>query len=363
MIKNNKIKLIISSVGILLQIFFGLIFWNKLPEQMATHWGADGTTDGSSNKSLAVFLLPVIILAVHWICILFTVKDAKNKDQNKKVFGLVLWMCPMVSLYTSVIIYATALVKNPPIVLISLLIFGLLFIIVGNYLPKCKQNYTIGLKFKWTLQSEENWNATHRFGGKVWVIGGILIVLCALLPKAAIVWALVPIFAALVIVPLVYSYVYYRKQKDKEDVEFTAITKNKTTGRITIISMIFVAVILIFVGFLMFTGDINMEYNENSFVINASYWSDITVDYAAIESVEYRTKDDVGIRVSGLGSARLLAGAFENDEFGSYTRYSYISCNSCVVLNVEGKILIINGLDDKSTKAIYNQLIKMKNFK
>ena len=85
---------------------------------------------------------------------------------------------------------------------------GLMFIIVGNYLPKCKQNYTIGIKIPWTLNSEENWNKTHRFAGWLWTICGILIMLTGFLGSF---WVFLPIALLMVIVPVVYSYILHRK--------------------------------------------------------------------------------------------------------------------------------------------------------
>ena len=92
MIKRNKLKLIFSSILIFLPSVVGLLLWNRLPESMTTHWGADGNADGFSGKAFAVFGMPLILLAIHWLCIFFTTKDPKNKDQNHKVFGLVLWI-------------------------------------------------------------------------------------------------------------------------------------------------------------------------------------------------------------------------------------------------------------------------------
>ena len=90
---------------------------------------------------------------------------------------------------------------------------GLLLAVVGNYLPKCSQNHTIGIKISWTLYSEENWNATHRFAGKVWVIGGLVIAAGSFLPGSWTFGVLLAVAAAMVILPVVYSYRYYKKEQ------------------------------------------------------------------------------------------------------------------------------------------------------
>lgn len=212
MIKNNKRKLIISSLLIVLPILVGLIFWNKLPEQMATHWGSDGNADGWSDRAFAVFGLPLFLLAAHWVCMFFTARDPKNKQQNRKVFGMALWICPVTSWFANGIIYAAAFGIEFNIVALTLFLLGAMLVVIGNYLPKCKQNHTIGIKVKWALENEENWNATHRFGGKVWVVGGLLMMACVFLPEAVIPWILIILLPIVVAIPIVFSYAYSKKK-------------------------------------------------------------------------------------------------------------------------------------------------------
>lgn len=212
MLKNNKKKILISSIITILPMLFGFAAWNKLPEKIATHWGADGNPDGYSGKLFAVIGLPIIILAVHWLCIAITSLDPKNKDQNRKVFGLVFWICPVISLVCSAAVYITAIKGEFNVGGIMILLLGIIFIVIGNYLPKCKHNYTIGIKIPWTLNSEENWNATHRFAGKVSVIGGVILLPLALLPLNFLPVILIPVLV-IALAPMIYSYCYYKKHK------------------------------------------------------------------------------------------------------------------------------------------------------
>ena len=82
--------------------------------------------------------------------------------------------------------------------------------IIGNYLPKCKQNYTMGIKIPWTLDNEDNWNKTHRLAGFLWVIGGVLITLNAFLGNE---WVFLAITLVMTLVPVGYSYLYYKNHK------------------------------------------------------------------------------------------------------------------------------------------------------
>lgn len=112
------------------------------------------------------------------------------------------------------------------------------------------------------------------------------------------------------------------------------------------------------VGILLVTGDIKISYGEKYVEIEASYWKDMGIAYSDIESVEYRAEGVDGSRVAGFGSFKLAMGKFRNDEFGDYTRYTYTSCEECVVLTVNERIFVLNGEDEASTKAIYEELLK-----
>ena len=90
------------------------------------------------------------------------------------------------------------------------LLVGLAMVIVGNWLPKCKQSYTMGIKLPWTLESEENWNRTHRFAGPVWVAGGLVIMACGVI-GGVFMWAMLAAFVVMVIAPVVYSYLMFKR--------------------------------------------------------------------------------------------------------------------------------------------------------
>lgn len=213
MLKHHKKKLILSSLGILLPIFIGLLLWNQLPDQMATHWNASGEADGWSGKAFSVFALPLIILPAHWICLFVTTLDTKNHEQSRKALNMIFWIMPIVSVCSSGLIYSTAL--GHPLEPSSLLMgmVGLSFALIGNYLPKVKQNYTLGIKVPWALQDEENWNATHRFAGKLWMAGGVILVVMAFFPMEWTVIPIVIILLALAIGSVLYSYLYYQKHR------------------------------------------------------------------------------------------------------------------------------------------------------
>lgn len=215
-VKKNKWKIIISSLVTLLPIVAGLILWDKLPDMVPSHWGPTGEVDAYSSKEFFVFGLPLLMLGLNLLCTIAAGLDPKNKNHEGKPLILVYALIPALTILLSVATYFAALELPIPVLNMVIAAFGLMIVVIGNYLPKCKQSYTIGIKISWTLNSEKNWVATHRMAGKLWVIAGALIILTALLPAKLIIWFFIPILLASVIVPFVYSYIYYKKHDCKE---------------------------------------------------------------------------------------------------------------------------------------------------
>lgn len=354
MILKNKKMLIITSLLILLPIPVGALLWNRFPDKMVTHWGIMGEADGWGSVVFAVFLLPLIMLATHWLCILFTAKDPGNRNKNRKPLSMVLWIIPFLSNLSSGMMYALALGAELSVSGIMVGAMGLLFAVIGNYLPKCKMNSTMGIKVPWAYTSEENWNATHRFGGRVWVIGGIMMALGALLPDAYGVTVMLLSVLVLTVIPVVYSWWYYRKQKEA-GAELKPLLPKGKLGKGSLIAL---AVLLALLAVVMFTGEIDFVFREDYLFIDTNMYSDHILYYDVIESVEYREGNVDGLRVGGYGSMRLLMGYFENDEFGVYTRYTYYQPEACVVVTTDSRTFVLSAEDAAGTRAIYNALVE-----
>ena len=138
-VKKYKITIIITTLITLLPILFGLIVWNRLPEQIATHWGADGQADGYSGKTFAVFGMPCILAVLQLFVSFITLNDPKRRNIHKKPLTLVLWVIPVMSLIVNVITYGIALGMEINVGIIVSILVGVLFIILGNYMPKLQQ--------------------------------------------------------------------------------------------------------------------------------------------------------------------------------------------------------------------------------
>ncbi len=210
MIKKYMKTLIATSLLCLTPVIAGVILWDRLPDTLATHFGADNTPNGWSSKVFAVFGLPMIILVLEWICMIGTNADPKSKNLADSVMmKIVLWMMPCLSILVSALTYIYALGYQIKIGMIVISFMGILFVVMGNYLPKCKQSYTMGIKLPWTLANAENWNRTHRLAGKLWVAGGMVILATAALENPVI---FIGILFVMIAVPTVYSYRLYKAE-------------------------------------------------------------------------------------------------------------------------------------------------------
>ena len=211
MLKANRKTLIIASIVTILPVLIGIICWDRLPDVMATHFGMNNEANGFSSKAFAVFGLPLVLLAVLWVGAFVTAHDPKRQNISPKMFSLMLWIAPAISLVAAATVYPVNLGYELDITFFGELLLGLMFIIIGNYLPKARQNYTIGIKIPWTLANEENWNRTHRLAGYLWMICGILMIIISLTRFVPAKW-LVGILLITVLVPCIYSFWLYAKK-------------------------------------------------------------------------------------------------------------------------------------------------------
>ncbi len=195
------------------------IVWNKLPETVAMHFDLQGHPDRFGNKSELIILVIVFIVmnAVVYLILtnIYRIDPRKYAAENKdRLQSIAIAVSVLLAAVLSVIIYSTL---QGSIKISMGLIFagaGLLLAIVGNYLPNLKPNYFAGLRLPWTLENEENWRKTHWLAGKLFFTGGLLLgIICLFTPPVASVIIFVTGTLIMVIIPCVYSYRIYRKQK------------------------------------------------------------------------------------------------------------------------------------------------------
>lgn len=202
------ITLIISSVVCLAPILLFLAMYDSLPEQVAIHWDASGTADNFAPKAFVTFGLPVLMAALNCILHVQLKNDPKKANVSKVLKVLLKWVIPAMSIVVMPITLFIAMGVNIPIQTVIPALVGLLIAVCGNYLPKCRYNYTVGIRVPWTLASEENWNKTHHMAGYIWTLGGILMIINSFLAL----WLLsLIVMILLIVIPYIYSYALYKK--------------------------------------------------------------------------------------------------------------------------------------------------------
>lgn len=204
---NRKIWIVF-----LITLIVGIIVFPKLSGKIPLHFNTLGEVDRYGSR-WTIFLAPAInflmILLAEGLRKIDPKSDSYQKFESQyynMMFFVGLLMGGM-QLFT--IAYTFGYELN--ITRIMPIIMGIMFIFLGNIMPKFKHNYFVGIKTSWTLASEKVWYLTHRFTGKVWVLGGIVVLLSTFLPVQPIAWLFIAIIIILVLIPLGASYYFYRK--------------------------------------------------------------------------------------------------------------------------------------------------------
>ncbi|SDQ23519.1 Uncharacterized membrane protein [Streptococcus equinus] len=208
--KIKKKQLLSTIFVIILPALIGAFFWKALPEQVPTHFGIDGQADGYSSKLFTLLAFPILFVLFQIIALASLEKESVKVTVPAKMRKLYAWIIPALSLIVQGSIYANALgwVKSSPTLVTAFL--GIIFVIIGNYLPKTHRNHTIGIRIPWTLSDDKNWHKTHRMAGKLWVLGGLLILLESFI-QIALPYVIAVVIAVMVSAPIVYSFLLSRK--------------------------------------------------------------------------------------------------------------------------------------------------------
>lgn len=301
---------------------------------------------------------PVILFVSQWFLVLVVFYANRDKNQSPKVLSVVVWILPMLSLVMGLIgqMIQHQMDEGTLICALTSVFLGLMFLAIGNYMPKTKQNGAVGIRIQWTLDSEENWNATHRYAGKVWMVGGLLFLVLALVPNIIVMllgWTV--LLVVLVYLPCRYSYRFYKGQVAQGKAE-----KKSVNPGVIVVVVVIAAGFLAFLGWSLFMGDIRYVQGKDALLVDAVGWKDLTIPYQEITSLEYFDQDpsqgSSGWRTNGMGNFRMSLGSFHNDYYGDYTRYTFDSCDAVIVLDVDGQTVVLNGPDSTATQELYQAL-------
>jgi len=208
--KKKNLIILGLFAAIWLPVLVDLFYWNKLPEKLPTHFNAQMVPDSWSSKVVAIVILPVILTLAQGLILYLVDQNSKKYYVKNGIIYTVLTLVPILSIWINFIMISTALNNNvnrfkQPI-LSSL--FGIILIILGVVLKYVKTNPIIGIRLPWTISSEENWRLTNSLGSKVFIVGGIIELVVAICSSMAL---MIFILAIVITIPVIYSYVLYRK--------------------------------------------------------------------------------------------------------------------------------------------------------
>lgn len=216
--KNNLALLMLTSLMCLLPIVLSLVLYDQLPPQIAVQWSSTGEVRNRLPKGVVAFGLPALFFAVNLYSNLRLYHDPKreNGTQSRAIQLLATWIPSVLSLVLVPLTLFMALGAYKQFPVVMQVMTGIMLIVFGNYLPKCRQNYTIGIKLPWTLHDAENWNKTHRMAGFLWMLGGLIMIVVSLLfvkTQSFDAYFVVCLVLVLLIVPMLYSFLLYHSRK------------------------------------------------------------------------------------------------------------------------------------------------------
>jgi uncharacterized membrane protein len=195
-------------------VFTAAVF-GRLPDQIPTHWNMSGEVDDYSSRVVGAFFAPAIALLL-W-AVLPSLRRIDPRRQNYERFGdtfhLVINVVVLFLGVIHVLSLGTALGWPINMTRALMVVMGVMFIALGNYLPRVRSNWWIGIRTPWTMESESVWRETHRVAGFTFVIGGAVAALSSLLPSSI---AFGVGFVGMMVgglIPVVYSYVAYRREQ------------------------------------------------------------------------------------------------------------------------------------------------------
>lgn len=207
----------ITLIGIILLSFvIGICFYPQMPEKIASHWNAKGEVDGYMSKFWGLFLMPLILTGIGLLFFAVPRIDPlkANIEGFRKYYDgfIILFFIFLFSVDLQDILWNLGIKISPNVTFpIGL---GLLFFYSGILCEHSKRNWFIGIRTPWTLSSEKVWDKTHKIGGKLFKIAGVITFVGALFQDYVLFFVIIPVLVVAVYT-LVYSYFEYQKEASK----------------------------------------------------------------------------------------------------------------------------------------------------
>jgi len=209
--RSRWFGLVVAAVAVAASIWA----YSQLPPTVATHWNLRGTPDGFSSRAVAVSIIPAVILVMTGLFNVLPRLDPRG-DNYSKFMGTYRLIANAVIVFMLVahgMIIATGLGYSVKIDRLMPIGVGVLFIVLGNYLTRVEPNWFVGIRTPWTLSSDTVWRKTHRTGGWLMVVGGLVIAACALLPHGAFLPLFIAAILIMSVIPIVQSYILWKREK------------------------------------------------------------------------------------------------------------------------------------------------------
>jgi len=207
---NNKVSLIVI---VLIPFMYLAYLWKELPKKVPMHWNIRGEIDRFGDKT-ELILIPILLPLLTYIIFLVIPKidpKQKIKKMGNKYQHLKIVLTTLMSILALLIIYSAKnqSFANPNYIV---LLIGISFIILGNYFKTIKPNYFIGIRTPWALENETVWKKTHNLAGKMWFIGGVIIVILSLILEKQMNFTIFMIITGIItIIPVGYSYLKFKE--------------------------------------------------------------------------------------------------------------------------------------------------------
>ncbi len=208
-----KKSYLVIIILILISFGLGIYFFPQMPDKMASHWNIKGEADGYMSKFWGLFLMPIILLGLFLLFILIPKIDPlkENIAKFRKHFDGFVVLIMVFLFYIYLLSIAWNLGKRFDMGQMMLPALSILFYYCGILVENAKRNWFIGIRTPWTLSSESVWEKTHKVGGKLFKIAGLIAFLGIFFPNYVFYFILIPVLL-FVFYTILYSYFEYQKE-------------------------------------------------------------------------------------------------------------------------------------------------------
>ncbi|MBK5253271.1 MAG: SdpI family protein [Peptostreptococcaceae bacterium] len=218
--KNRKVDIIIVAL-IAITLVWLLAIYQGLPDTIPTHWNISGEADNFGSKN-SLFIMFAVMVGINLLLPLLAKIDPRSDNYKRFSHAYDVFRIAFTLFFMALMFIAVQEAKGDTSSIFTVenlvpSLIGVLFVVIGNYMPKFKHNYTIGIKTPWTLANEEVWNKTHRMAGPIWTAGGVIMVFNQFVFTTEISKiVLIAVIVSIIAIPTLYSYLEYKKVKSKE---------------------------------------------------------------------------------------------------------------------------------------------------